>query len=715
MSLQKIEDGTLDLGHNTLTTLPDGIFTSLHTISYGTLDLSHNNFTILPDGIFTSLKFTDHITLDMSYNDLTTLPNRIFSRMEGLLALDLSHNDLVMLPSDVYSSVQTLTTLDMSHNNLATLQDDCFKNLYQLKSLNLRCNPMTHYTSLQFQSLAALKVLDISKNTIVQISTDLFHSTVSLLSLDLFGSSLETIPFGAFKNLSTLAYLNISRNVVLTLPSFRTLGELIILDLSDNRLQNFTSETFCGLEKLQSLFLSNNQILDLPTHVFDHLHELVFLNISHNTIQEIESEAFQTKLETIDLRGNDMLKITHQSLNNFSNSTVILVDQYSPCCFLEDAQCISQEPRPEYLTCNRMLPDVSIRVSIWIIGLFALTCNGIAYYLRSHKKQANKVQSLLISQLSLSDFLMGINMLILAIADLYYKFFPSYAFQWRQGFACKLVGFSSILSSEGSVFFITLISIDRLLAIKYTFGSLRLTTKMARICVALAWLAAILMSGLSIGLASEEGDVFSISEVCIGIPIIRRHMTKLKNNSIQINKTDFNIRTKVRQIGPAMYVPGNIFIEQQQYEQNVTYTTAEITGSQISPINSIVIFIGVNLLCFMVVAACYIQIFQTARTTSKQAARTQTHDEEIRMARKMSALVFTDFFCWVPLCITCILAQCNLIEVPPEMYVWIIGFILPINSSINPFLYVIYGEISDYWQKRKDARNSRQQIEMQRR
>ncbi|XP_072043231.1 uncharacterized protein [Amphiura filiformis] len=716
-SLQEIVAGTLDLSNNKLTSLPDGIFTSRQIIYLGTLDLSHNTLTSLPDGMFTSLVDTNSCILDLSYNNLTTLPNRIFSMMGGLLALDLSHNDLVMLPGDMFSSMQEqdLLSLDLSHNKLVTLSDDCFKTLSKLKLLNLRSNQLMINSSLLFKSLSALKVLDISMNTLVPFSTNLFNSTVNLLSLDIFQNSLATIPSGALKTLSALIYLNISRNVLLTLPSFSTLVELTVLDLSDNKLQSFTSKTFHGLDNLQSLFLSNNQISELSKDAFYHLHELVFLNLSHNTIQEINSKAFQTKLETIDLRGNDMYRITHQSFNNFSNSTVILVDQYSSCCFIEDAQCIPQEPRPEYLTCNRMLPNVSIRVSIWVIGLFAFISNGIAYYLHSQKRHKNKVQKLLISQLSLSDLLMGINMLIIVIADLYYnEFFPSYALKWRQGFACKLAGFLSILSSEGSVFFITLISIDRLIAVKYPFGGHLLTTRMAQICTALAWLTAIFMSGLSIGLASEEGELFSISEVCIGIPIVRRHSAELKNDSIQINTTGFVPRIKLF-VNRLEYIPTDIIVDQQQYEQNVTYTIAEITGSQISPIISIVIFIGVNLLCFMVVAACYIQIFRIARNASKKAARTQTHDDEIRMARKMAALVFTDFFCWVPLCITCILAQCNLIEIPPEAYVWIIGFILPINSSINPFLYVIYGEISDYWKKRKDARNARQQIEMQRR
>ena len=62
---------------------------------------------------------------------------------------------------------------------------------------------------------------------------------------------------------------------------------------------------------------------------------------------------------------------------------------------------------------------------------------------------------------------------------------------------------------------------------------------------------------------------------------------------------------------------------------------------------------------------------------------------ELRMALKMSLIVFTDFLCWVPLLMVCILAQFELITVKPEVYAWTVAFVLPINSAINPFLYTI--------------------------
>ena len=36
--------------------------------------------------------------------------------------------------------------------------------------------------------------------------------------------------------------------------------------------------------------------------------------------------------------------------------------------------------------------------------------------------------------------------------------------------------------------------------------------------------------------------------------------------------------------------------------------------------------------------------------------------------------------------------MCEALEVPPDVFAWIVGFVLPINSAINPFLYTIIGD-----------------------
>ena len=110
---------------------------------------------------------------------------------------------------------------------------------------------------------------------------------------------------------------------------------------------------------------------------------------------------------------------------------------------------------------------------------------------------------------------------------------------------------------------------------------------------------------------------------------------------------------------------------------------------------SIAIFTGLNLFCFFIVGFCYLSIFITATKTTRKSARSTSLKEDIRTAKKMFLLVLTDFCCWVPIGLLSILVQAGAVEVNPVAYAWIATFILPINSSINPFLYTLGDAIAD--------------------
>ena len=104
---------------------------------------------------------------------------------------------------------------------------------------------------------------------------------------------------------------------------------------------------------------------------------------------------------------------------------------------------------------------------------------------------------------------------------------------------------------------------------------------------------------------------------------------------------------------------------------------------------SIALFLGVNLLCFAAILVCYVAIFVRVRASVMNVRRHRKRDDEVRMAVRMAAIVATDFACWVPVILMGILSQARLVQIPGEMYAWIVVFILPINSSLNPYLYTV--------------------------
>ena len=116
---------------------------------------------------------------------------------------------------------------------------------------------------------------------------------------------------------------------------------------------------------------------------------------------------------------------------------------------------------------------------MWILGLSACLGNMLVIVLRlreKNKHSSKAVHSFLVFNLAVSDFMMGSYMLILSSVDVYYgdRYFE-YSDAWRASNVCRFAGFLSLLASEGSVFFITVITIDRFLCIVFSIQSSALT------------------------------------------------------------------------------------------------------------------------------------------------------------------------------------------------------------------------------------------------
>ena len=750
-SLETLPDGLLDihiildyldLGHNEIKSLPESIFHSLHQLQ--TLRLNNNELTKLNDSLLVSL--TELNILDIGNNDLTDLQKGILHSLVKLKILDLVNNNINTLPPDtfqncfnleilrldrnvletlpmnIFNTTRKLKTLFLSQNELSILQFGLFKSLTKLKNLDLSYNAlqylpyyifhstrmleylnMTHnkLTNLPyFENLSKLQILDVSFNRLKTFIPDIFKGLTHLKYLSFSDNHLSSLPDNAFDDLKSLVYLDLSKNYLNQLQSglFVNQKKLVTLSLANNVLSNIHRNAFLGLRSVLRLDLDRNLLSHLGFEIFEGLTETKFVNLSHNNIKQIDQGLFNfsNTLDNIDMRKNELHYLNSNSFHGLRSSK-ILVDNYATCCFIRNKEnCVSENPQPAYLTCKRMLPEATLRISMWCLGISAVLFNTFAFYTR--RKGKVFVQTILISHLSISDFLMGINMVFLASADLYYgDFFPSFSNQWRGGVPCKIAGVLSILSSEASVFFITLISFDRFLGVKFPFSSRRLTQKSAQKCASIVWLFAVIVSIVPSVLSSFMDDIFEVSEVCVGIPIVKRPVTTIEVDSVELAKTEF--RANIKYSSYYVYYIKGVDLEEDYVTANITFPISSITGYKLATYFSIFLFIGLNFLCFIMVPFFYIQILFAVKKTAQRAQRNLAFEKELRMTIKSMALVFTDFCCWVPIATVCVLVQCGLVKVSPDVYAWTVAFILPINSSINPFLYTLSSSISDHFSK----------------
>ena len=108
-----------------------------------------------------------------------------------------------------------------------------------------------------------------------------------------------------------------------------------------------------------------------------------------------------------------------------------------------------------------------------------------------------------------------------------------------------------------------------------------------------------------------------------------------------------------------------------------------------------VMFLGLNLLCYLVILVCYIEIVRSFLKTSKRTGRNPDEKEQIRLTLKVAAIILTDFVCWFPIILLGTLVQAGVLTLPASVFAWCVTFILPINSAINQYLYTIGGVVSN--------------------
>ena len=316
------------------------------------------------------------------------------------------------------------------------------------------------------------------------------------------------------------------------------------------------------------------------------------------------------------------------------------LDEFILCCYAEKAApgvgCIS--PKDEFSSCSDLMKNKAVQVCIWILGLTALLGNLFVILMRVIVKEDNKIHSFLLTNLAISDLLMGIYLLIIAVKDVQWQGeYFKHDINWRSGVTCALTGVLSMVSSEVSVLMLTLITTDRLICIVFPFKMRRMNRGNAYIIVAVIWIFGTLLSVIPMfGLDYFYDDkryagFYGKSAVCLPLQL-----------------------SSDRQAG---------------WEYAVG------------------IFIALNFASFVYILTAYIVMFFSVRNVAKNIRSTHT-SRESQMARRMAFIILTDFLCWMPVIVIGMLSLIGKFHDPEKQaYVWIAVFVLPVNSSINPILY----------------------------
>ena len=349
---------------------------------------------------------------------------------------------------------------------------------------------------------------------------------------------------------------------------------------------------------------------------------------------------------------------------------------------------------------KNIVQQTFLKVMCWFLGILAVLFNLMTicrtWFAAEDKNTTVMRNRLLVFLISVGDFLMGVNLLLLAVNDtiVYGANYCSNQLIWLSSFGCSVIGVISTIGSQMSLLSMTVLSTVRVAGVNRKNTSRR-KVKNKAILQIVSVMAAILLISVTAALVPlvpyfedffVNGMTYKPSvRLFIGAPgkeahlgILQEYYGKIKSGTLSwriINDLidgmfsndyggDVLGRKKLEFYGNDGVCLFKFFVKPNDPQRFYTWT-----------------ILAMNMLCFIIISISYIYINITANAASQKIG-----NKNRKLQQKISLIIATDFLCWLPIVIACCLHSSEVINATPWYPIISIVF-LPINSVINPLLY----------------------------
>ncbi|XP_041440691.1 relaxin receptor 2 [Xenopus laevis] len=551
--------------------------------------------------------------------------------------LSLKRNKIHALPDEVFIGYHDLTKLFLQHNCLRNISQKAFFGLFHLQRLYLSNNCISYLQQGIFSHLRELKWLILDENPIIKISQDIFAGLRSLFFLSMINNSLEALPQRLCAQMPLINWMDFEGNRIKTLESssFVTCNELTVLFLRGNQISLVKENIFSSLRSLAEIDLSNNLITHVPLSSFKELNHLQKLNLGCNPLS-LHTEQFESlqHLQSLDLEKIEIPNISTRMFLPMKNLSHIYFKKFRYCSYAPHVRVCT--PLTDGISSlENLLANTILRVFVWVIA--CITCFGNIFVIgmRSCIQSENKTHTMSIKVLCCADCLMGIYLFFIGVFDVKYRGqYKKYALLWMESLQCRSLGFLAMLSTEVSVLLLTFLTLEKYLAIVFPFSNIRPGKRQTLIILISLWVVGFMIAIVPFWNEDFFGNYYGKNGVCFPL-----------------------------------------YPEQ----------TEEAAGQGYS----LGVFLGVNLLAFIIIVFSYISMFCSIQKTALRTSEVNSHiHADVAVANRFFFIVFSDAVCWIPVFLLKILSLFR-VEIPGTVTSWIVIFILPVNSALNPILYTL--------------------------
>ncbi|KAF0040041.1 hypothetical protein F2P81_008276 [Scophthalmus maximus] len=551
--------------------------------------------------------------------------------------MSLQRNRLHKLRENTFSNYQSLQKLYLQHNRIQDVSPDAFRGLFNLTRLYLSYNKISVLMPGVFRDLHKLEWLILENNNVRQISPMTFSGLNSLVLLVLLNNSLTKLD-DICREMPRLNWLDLEGNLIETIGnvSFCSCHMLTVLVLQRNRISHVHEQALSVLQKLGELDLSNNRLVAIPPNLFVLLGDLLQLNISYNPIVELQVDHFDNlhKLKSLSIEGIEIGNIQRRMFEPLKYLTHIYFKKFQYCGYAPHVR--SCKPNTDGISSfEDLLANIVLRVFVWVVS--ATTCFGNIFVIcmRSYIRSENKLHAMCIISLCCADGLMGIYLFMIGAYDLKFRGeYNRHAQAWMDSSQCQVIGSLAMLSTEVSVLLLTYLTLEKYICIVYPFQYLTPGWRRTVTILLGIWVFGFIVAFLPLACKGLFRNFYGTNGVCFPL----------------------------------------------HSEQPETLW---------AHVYSIIIFLGLNLVAFLIIVLAYASMFYNIQRTGTQATKYSNHiKKEVTIAKRFFSIVVTDSLCWIPIFILKILSLLQ-VEIPGTISSWVVVFILPINSALNPILYTL--------------------------